>query len=255
MEARARSFPKEHSMLVRVGNCEAEVRVAALMSTPRLGFTDNFFCVSAALAPHKIAPIKYTGAFWGQCVQRCMESVVDDHDVILTVDYDSIFTAQTVEALLALLMHSGYDALAPLQTKRESNAVMFAPPGVDESKTTTVEDDWFDKAVRPAGTAHFGCTMIRTEAIKKMPKPWFSSKANDKGEWTGGHTDEDIHFWREFTKAGNRLGIATNVSIGHAELMITWPSRQTQSGSVQQHTTSYWNSGQIPPEEAWGIVK
>jgi len=242
-------------MLVRVGNCEAEVKVAALMSTPRLGFTDNFFTVSAALAPHKISPIKFTGAFFGQCMQRCMEDVVNDYDVCLTIDYDSIFTARTVEALLALLMHSGYDAIAPLQTKRESNAVMFAPLGVDEHKTTTVDNDWFEKPVQPAGTAHFGCTMIRCEAIKKMRKPWFLPKANADGEWNGGHTDEDIHYWREFTRAGNKLGIATNVAIGHAELMITWPSRSTPTGSVQQHTTQYWNDGQTPPEEAWGIVK
>lgn len=242
-------------MLVQVGNCEAEVRVAALMSTPRLGFTDNFFCVAAALAPHKIAPIKYTGAFWSQCVTRSMESVIDDHDVILTFDYDSIFTARTVEALLALLMHSGYDAIAPLQTKRESNSVMFAPLGVDAEKTTAVEDDWFSKPVRQVSTAHFGCTMIRTEAIKRMKKPWFCEKANDEGTWNGGHTDADIAFWNGFKAAGNKLGIATNVAIGHAELMITWPSRSTPSGSVQQHTTRYWNDGQKPPEEAWGIVK
>ncbi len=97
--------------------------------------------------------------------------------------------------------------------------------------------------------------MIRCEAIKKMKKPWFIARANGEGEWTGGHTDEDIHYWREFTRAGNKLGIATNVSIGHAELMITWPSRSTPAGSVQQHTTQYWNDGQTPPEEAWGIVK
>jgi hypothetical protein len=242
-------------MLVRVGDCEAEVKVAALMSTPRLGFTDNFFTVSAALAPHKISPIKHTGVFWGQCVQRCMDSVVDDHDVVLCIDYDSIFTAKTVEALLALLMYSGYDAIAPLQTKRETNAVMFAPVGVDEHKTTTVDDDWFSKPVQPVGTAHFGCTFIRTEAIKKMRKPWFIAKANANGDYTGGHTDEDIHFWREFTRSGNRLGIATNVAIGHAELMITWPSRGDPAGCVQQHTTQYWNDGQKPPEGAWGIVK
>ena len=60
-------------MLVRVGGCEAEIKVAALMSCPRLGFTDNFFCIAQALAPHGISPIKYTGAFWGQCLQNCLE--------------------------------------------------------------------------------------------------------------------------------------------------------------------------------------
>jgi hypothetical protein len=242
-------------MLVRVGSCEAEIKVAAVMSTPRLGFTDNFFCVSSALAPHGIAPIKVTGAFWGQCLQRAMETVVDTHDVILTIDYDTVFTSKTVEALLALLLYSGYDAIAPLQTKREANAVMFALPGVKPEDKTTVEAEFFNKVVQPVETAHFGLTFIRTEALKRTPKPWFIAKPNESGEWTGGHTDEDIYFWKEFAKAGNKLGLATQISVGHAELMITWPSRTVDGGKVQQHTTEFWNGGRIPPETAWGGIK
>jgi len=241
-------------MLLRVGNCEAEVKVAALMSAPRLGFTDNFFCVASALAPHGIAPIKYTGAFWGQCLQRSMETVVDTHDVILTIDYDTVFSAKTVEAMVALLMYSGYDAVAPLQTKRESNAVMFALPGVSPDDKHLVEDEWFKKPIQPVDTAHFGCTVIRASAIRKMPKPWFLAQANDKGEFTGGHVDEDIYFWRKFREAGNTLGIATNVSVGHAELMITWPSREAEGGKIQQHTTEFWNGGRQPPKGAWGFI-
>ena len=242
-------------MLVRVGSCEAEVKVAAVMSTPRLGFTDNFFCVSSALAPHGIAPIKVTGAFWGQCLQRAMETVIDSHDVILTIDYDTVFTSKTVEALLALLMYSGYDAIAPLQTKREANAVMFALPGVKPEDKTTVEGEFFNKPVQQVETAHFGLTFIRTAAIKKMPKPWFIASANEKGEFDGGHTDEDIAFWKSFAASGNKLGLATNISVGHAELMITWPSRSVEGGKVQQHTTDFWNGGRIPPEQAWGGIK
>jgi hypothetical protein len=251
---RARSSQGAKAMLVRVGQCEAEVKVAALMSVPRLGFTDNFFCISQALAPHGIAPIKYTGAFFGQCLQMTMEQVVDTHDVVLTIDYDTIFTARTVEGLLALLMHSGYDAIAPLQTKRESNAVMFALPGIKPEDKTTVENDWFSKPVQPVETAHFGCTFIRTEAIKRMQKPWFIAEANAEGTFTGGHTDEDIYFWKKFSASGNKLGIATHVSVGHAELMITWPSRSAAEGKIQQHTTDFWNKQKTPPEEAWGFL-
>lgn len=240
-------------MLVRVGQCEAEVKVACVMSTPRLTFSDNFFCVASALAPHKISPIKITGAFWGQCLQRAIEGVIDDHDVILTIDYDTIFNARTVEALLTLLMHSGYDAIAPLQIKRESDAVMFAPHGVNPEDETVVKDDWFSKVVQPVETAHFGCTYIRTSAIKKMPKPWFLASANEKGEFSGGHVDEDIAFWKSFSSVGNKLGIATNVSVGHAELMITWPSRTAAGSKVHQHTTNYWQN-QKAPEEAWGVI-
>jgi len=241
-------------VLLRIGNVEAEIRVAAVMSTPRLGFTDNFFCVSAALAPHGISPTKVTGAFWGQCLQRAMEQVVNTHDVILTVDYDTVFNAKTVEALLALMMHSGYDAIAPLQTKREANAVMFALAGTEVDEKTSVGNEFFQKVVQPVETAHFGLTFLRTSALKKMKKPWFLARANDDGEWTGGHTDEDIYFWKQWAASGNTLGLATHVSVGHAELMVTWPSRKDSSGKVQQHTTEYWSNGQRAPESAWGQV-
>ena len=240
-------------MLVRVGNCEAEVKVAACMSTPRLGFTDNFFCVAQALAPHGIAPIKWTGAYFGQCMTRVFEQVVDTHDVILTFDYDTVFTAKTVEALLVLLMHSGYDAIAPLQTKRESNAVMFAPPGVQPEDKLVVDETWFNKPVQLVETAHFGCTMIRTEALKKTPKPWFLAKASENGDWNGGHLDEDLAFWEAFAAGDNRLGMATQISVGHAELVITWPSRSKPEGKIFQHTTDFWQNMK-PPEDAWGFL-
>lgn len=241
------------SVLLRIGDVEAEVKVAAVMSTPRLGFTDNFFCVSQALAPHRIAPTKVTCAFWGQGVQRVMEQVVDDHDVILVFDYDTIFSAKTVEALLALLMHAGVDAIAPLQTKREANAVMFCPKDGTPGDKTVVTEDWFKKPVQPARTAHFGCTFLRTSALKKVPKPWFIAKADEDGCFNGQHTDEDLYFWNAWEAAGNTLGIATGVSVGHAELMITWPSRTAESGKVQQHTTEFWQNRQAP-EGVWGFV-
>jgi len=241
-------------MLVRVGNVEAEIKVAAVMSTPRLGFTDNFFCVSSALAPHGISPVKVTGAYWGQCLQRAMEQVIDENDVILTIDYDTIFNAKTVEALLALLLHSGYDAIAPLQTKREANAVMFALAGNSTDERTAVDGEFFNKVVQPVETAHFGLTFLRTSALKRMKKPWFLAKANNDGEFTGGHVDEDIAFWKSWSACGNKLGLATHVSVGHAELMITWPSRTEGGGKLQQHTTDYWINGQKAPEGAWGQV-
>jgi hypothetical protein len=242
-------------MLVHVGQCEAEVKVAALMSCPRLGFTDNFFCISQALAPHRISPIKHTGVFWGQCVQRCMEDVLDKHDVILTFDYDTIFTAKTIEGLLTLMMWSGVDAIAPLQTKREANSVMFALPGVKPDDKVTVEHDWFEKPVQLVETAHFGCTFMRTSALKKLPKPWFLCEASPEGDFRGGHVDEDIYFWRKWAAAGNTLGIATAISVGHAELMITWPSRERPNGKVQQHCTEFWSQDRNPPEGAWGFIK
>ena len=239
-------------MLVRVGNTEAEAKVAAVMSMPRLGFTDNFFCVASALAPHGISPTKVTGAYWGQSLQRAIEQVVDSCDWVLAIDYDTVFSSKTVDALLTLALWSGADAIAPLQTKREANAVMFALKGSDGTGSSAVEDDWFSKPVQWVETAHFGLTFIRAAALKAVPKPWFVETANAEGTYSGGHCDADIHFRRQFSKAGLKLGVATGVSVGHAELMITWPSRQDGSCKVLQHTTDYWANGQKAPEKAWG---
>jgi hypothetical protein len=240
---------------LRVGNVEKEVKVAAVMSTPRLAFTDNLLCVSAALAPHGISPIKVTGAFWGQCLARGLAKAMEEHEFLLVIDYDTVFNAKTVDALLALMLYSGVDALAPLQVKRESDSVMFSLAGSDPDKKAQVGGEWFEKPVQLVGTAHFGLTFLRTSALKKMKKPWFEQKANDEGEFTGGHTDEDLSFWHKWREAGNTLGIATGISVGHCELMVTWPSLGAPGNKVQQHSTEYWNSGQKAPEEAWGQIK
>jgi hypothetical protein len=241
-------------MILRVGNVETDVKVAAVMSTPRLAFTDNLLCVSAALAPHGLSPIKVTGAYWSQCLARAMEQVVDTHDFILTIDYDTVFNAKTVEALLVLALQSGVDAIAPLQVKRESDAVMFSMPDSDPHAKSTVNKDWFEKPVQLVGTAHFGLTFLRTSALRRLPKPWFMPTPNDRGEFNGGHIDEDVGFWKLWQAAGNTLGIATNVSVGHCELMVTWPSMGAPGNKVQQHSTEYWNSGQKAPKEAWGQI-
>lgn len=241
-------------MNLRVGSVETEVKVAAVMSTPRLAFTDNLLCVSAALTPHGISPIKVTGAYWSQCLARGMNSVIDTHDVILVVDYDTVFNAKTVEALLVLMFATGVDAIAPLQVKRESDSVMFSMPGASPDKKCQVEGDWFKKPVQLVGTAHFGLTFLRTSALKKMPKPWFEATPNSDGEFTGGHVDEDVAFWHKWHDAGNTLGIATGISVGHCELMVTWPSLEVAGNKIQQHSTEYWNSGQKAPKEAWGQV-
>jgi len=238
-------------MLIRSGSVEADVRIAAVMSLPRVSFTDNFFCLTTDLAPHGIAPSKVTGAFWGDCLARGIEPALETSDVILAIDGDTVWTPKSIEALLVLLMHSGYDAIAPLQCKRESGAVMFALPGVDPSDTNSVDSEWFKKPVRPVRTAHFGLTLIRTEALKRTPKPWFKARYDENGNKT---LDEDLHFWNVFADAGNKLGMATAVSVGHCELMVTWPSMSAPGGFVQQHTTTFWNGGRKAPEDAWGAI-
>lgn len=240
-------------MDVQVGRAVADLRVKCVMSVSRLMFSDNVLALTQTLTLMGIHPTIVQGAFWDQCLEGGIEDNLDS-DVLLFVDHDSVFRAPTVEALLALLVASGYDAIAPLQSKRMSNAIMFSQPGTKPGDTVSIGPEWFDKTIQPVDSAHFGCTVVRTEAIKRMKKPWFIATPNEEtGNWRGPHVDCDIHFWNQFRAAGNRLGMATQVAIGHAELMVSWPSLKSGTGKCVQYPQEFW--GGQAPEQAHGVIQ
>jgi len=242
-------------MLVKVGQSQVDVRVEAVMSTPRLGFMDNFFTWAQALVPLGIRPTKVTGAFWGQCLQRVFEQFVDECEYLLTIDYDTFFTQADLEHLFALALTFQCDAITGLQTKREDGRPMLTlldtldnPPADGH---TQLPREWFQAPIQQVDTAHFGCTVISTAALKRTPKPWFEGKANAAGEWGDGRIDDDIWFWRQFKLAGNRLYVTPRVTLGHGEYMITWPG-QSLATPVYQHSTAFVNS-QERPEGVWKV--
>ena len=77
-----------------------------------------------------------------------------------------------------------------------------------------------------AMTGHFGLTIIRLEAVKRMPKPWFLSTTNDAGEWEDGpgRADADVGFWCMLNHVGGKVYQANRIRIGHMELTATWPT-------------------------------
>ena len=150
-------------MKVRVGSVEHDLRVEAAFSVPRLGFQDNFFCTMQSLLPLGIRPTKFTGAFWEQCLDRILLEMIERTDWIVVVDYDSVYEADTIQRLMTAAMISGYDAVAPLQTKRDDGVPMFTPEGHDGSiGMVQLPNTWFEAIVQPVATAHFGCTLVRS---------------------------------------------------------------------------------------------
>ena len=216
-------------------------KVAAVMSVPRLGFMDNFFC-SYQLPKLGIELRKHSGAFWGQCLTRAIEeSLTDDPEYILTVDYDTIFTRDDVQSLMMLMMqHPEIDALAPLQASR-TKATPLMTIKQDGKNVSEVSYETFLPPTTQISTAHFGLTLIRTEKLKQLPRPWFAGTPADDGGWGDGRTDDDIHFWRQWEATGFSLHLANRVAVGHAELMIRWPGQDLQA--TYQHPSEFWSDG------------
>jgi len=227
-----------------------KLKISAIMSVPRLGFMDNFTCAYHAMLGMGIPFRTFTGAYWGQCLQRAMQMQVDEgFDAILTLDYDSVFTRDALQRLVDTFeAHPEIDALAPVECHRSLAQPLMTIEGEDGNLMPKVPTErFFNSDLLKIRTAHFGLTLIRVEALKKMPLPWFWGQPGLDGKWGDGKVDDDIYFWLEWKKAGNSLYLANRVVIGHEELTIRWPGRDFRA--VLQAPSEFAKEG--PPMETW----
>lgn len=224
-------------------------KICAVMSVPRLGFQDNFFCAFQSVLPLGISLSKHSGAFWDQCLTKSIEeALADGADWIMTIDYDSVFTRNQVEQLVGLAQrHPEADAVVPIQAGRMTNLPLMTIKGEDGNNMQQIETSEFDGELLRISTGHFGCTLIRGEALRQLPKPWFKGMPDSNNEWNTDKIDADIWFWRQWEKAGFSAYLANRVPIGHLELMIRWPGRDFQP--MHQHSNDFWKDG--PPEGIW----
>lgn len=222
-------------------------KVSAVMSVPRLGFMDNFFC-AYQLPSLGIQLRKQTGAFWGQCLTRAIEEALkEDPEYILTVDYDTVFTKDDVRTLMMLMMiNPGIDALAPIQASRTKSTPLMTVKK-DGQNVSELPWDAFQAPTMPISTAHFGLTLIRADKIAALPRPWFAAIPDMAGRWDEGRTDDDIHFWRQWEAQGYTLHLANRVAVGHGEFMVRWPDQSLSA--TYQHPSEFWSTGK--PEEVW----
>jgi len=221
--------------------------VLAVMSMPRVTWTENAYCALCALGPLGIRMAKVTGAFWDQCLTRGMESALDQGaEYILTLDYDTVFRKQDVQELYRLLTSdSRIGAICALQMRRACNDVLFGIISGDKC-CATISRDTLDAPTMFVDTGHFGLTLIRADLLGKLPKPWFHAQPNADGRWEAGKLDADISFWKNWKEAGFTLAQANRVSVGHLQLMVTWPDRNLKP--LYQHVGNWDEHGK--PEGA-----
>jgi len=195
------------------------LKICAIMSCPRLGWQDHFDCVQATLGKFGIPLNKGYGAFWGQHMQDLMEKAIKRGiDWLIALDYDTLMGPPHLDMMLKWMGNRPEaDALVPLQPRRNADDVLAFAYGVPGSVTKAAFGD-----LTPIDAGHFGFTVIRLEAVARMPKPWFMHQPDVTGSWGGGRIDDDIWFWRRFRQSGGRIYLAPDVSVGHLELVATY---------------------------------
>jgi SAM-dependent methyltransferase len=201
-------------------------RISALISMPRLGFNDFWGCVQDYLQTRGIQLRRSMGVYWDRKLTHVMENALaeDAPEWILTLDYDTIFTAEQLDALIDLARrHPEADAIAPLQASRHRTQPMLTVLDDEGNVRTGIEREKLNVELLRTRTAHFGCTLIRAERLRALPKPWLWSQPDAKGEWGEGAIDADVWFWRQWEKAGFSLYSAMRVPVGHVDMAIRWP--------------------------------
>ena len=198
--------------------------VMAVMSMPRLCFSDNFLCAWRALRPLKTGFSKASGAYWDQAMTALFEKALDEprYRYLLTLDYDTVFTsADVLDLHQTMEAHPDIEAIAATQMRRESCLPLCA-----YDKAPTLAEIAVNE-VATVATAHFGLTLIRADALRATPLPWFEAKAGTDGRWEGdnGHLDADVSFWHKWKEAGHTVCQANRVVVGHIEQVVTWPDK------------------------------
>jgi tRNA (mo5U34)-methyltransferase len=225
-------------------------KLAAVMSVPRLGFEDNSSAILETLRPLHVPLLKVWGAFWGQCLERGIQTQIDaGADLILTIDNDSLFVKEDLQELLALIQaHPEVDALVPLQVGRDGKGPLATMRTKTGQRQTEIPGETFKPDLAPIATGNFGLTLIRVSALLKMPHPWFLAQPDREGQWGRDRVDADINFWRQFRAYGNNAYLANRVAIGHLEAVVAWPSDK-QMQPIYQPLPQWRKEGK--PKNAW----
>jgi hypothetical protein len=185
-----------------------------MMTSPRY---INCLCrdyIDAAFVAAKVPLQNSQGVFYGQCMQRMMQTAVERGvDIAVVCDGDSLFTSDDIMRLLQTLESNDHiDALASMQIRRGNKTMLASIKG---QSTAEVRGEPLQ-----VSTAHFGLTAIDMRKLKGVPLPWFWSKPDDNNEWGDMRIDDDIWFWKQWEAAGNTVYLDPQTRIGHMEEMV-----------------------------------
>ena len=241
--------PALHPPEVETQSPPTRMRVAAVQSVPRLGFMDNMTCAGEAFFPMGIPMISVQGAFWGQCLERGMQQLIDaGMEVIVTVDYDTVFSRQDVEGLLRLMaLHPEAAAIVPVQRGRGDFKLLMSMKTASGQPRSDVPITEMAGDTLKIATGHFGLTAFRVKDLMGLPHPWFWDQPNCDGQWGPGRVDADIWFWKVLEKHGKTVLLANRIAVGHLELMVKWPDAEL--GVLWQHPSEFHDKGK--PANCW----
>jgi hypothetical protein len=216
-------------------------RVGVVATMPRLNWTYNRDMTTRACLALGVSYTCMTGAYFDQGMERALESAMDK-EFIIAIDYDTVFTPDDVKRLVVLAdKYPEAGAIAAMQAKRGPGSVALMARDTVPTEADVSGD------IFPVKSAHFGLTLFRTSALRKMSKPWLHHTPAPDGTWGDGRIDADIAFWHKLNEVSQAY-ITPRVNVGHLQVMVSWVDCQWKT--INQHWDDYNKSGK--PAEVRG---
>ncbi len=225
-----------------------EVRVAAVMSVPRLTHTNNAASMFATIKKLGIPCLPGQGVFWHHVLTRQIEDRIrDGAEIIIAVDFDSWFLPGHVLRLIELLVNTPQaDAICAVQCQREHELPIMAIHDEGGLPVQHMPRRWFETHLTPIHIGHFGLTAFRATCFAKLERPWFRDEPDPNGSYRDGRKDADVAFWGNFERAGCKLFMANEVNIGHLQEVCTFPGSVAENWKPTHVYLRDLNAGQIP---------
>jgi 2-O-methyltransferase len=235
---------KNTRILDPVTKKETWARVGVITSVPRVGFQVHEAMMHAAFGAKGWPVVRMGGAYWEQGMQGGLNAMIRlGCDYIITVDFDSIFSARDIEELLVMAArYPEADAIASWQPKRQGKGESLI--GLKDENGAFIANiplNYLEDEVSRVHHTVFGLTLIKSASLLKMPKPWLQSFPNKDGEWDTGKIDADGYFWDKWGKTGLTIYTANNAKIGQLEEYIRWTGPNYQV--IDQQLSEFYKAG------------
>ena len=178
-----------------------------VMTTPRLGFTENMFCVTQASVKLGMTLQRTQGVFWTQGIDRALTDAVSRENVkwCMTVDYDTCFHWSDVVKMRTIAEANGCEILVPLQAGRERSCPLFTKVDAEGKLTNSVLAADMERDCVEIDTGHFGMTLIARDPLRKL-RP--DDRLVGAAALCVAHGIEPVHCRRAIAAAAQVAGVA-----------------------------------------------
>jgi len=233
-------------------------KVVAVMSVPRLCFTNNIACIFRTIAQCGIPCSPGQGVFWHHSLTRGFEDgIAGGYEFLLAIDFDTWFMPGHVTRLIELLTDNPQaDAICGVQCQREAILPILGILDDQGQPMVKIPRAWFEQPLTRIHVGHFGLTLFRASAFAKLKRPWFRDEPDPNGSYRDGRTDADVAFWLNFNKCGCQLFMANEVNIGHLQEVCTFPGPAAVNWKPSHVYMRDLYAGQMPAHcnPAWRIT-